>query len=336
MDNEKKPLGYIQLTKNIQKPVYPTDDFFINYIFDKRENWRHLRTIVNIILEEYAARYNRQDGFHLVDEDIFVRTQYKHYFANKSKQPSQDVEMNEIRVKKQTYVEVQNNSATKPPIAIRASNYNGLAINKAKDGAEVSQIWLLAENDDNVLCGLAISNFRMREDNIGVYYPRLNNIMFVSLPRLAEENSVCGELARLLLGETHEPKNSELSAIADMFKSEYDNFKQNEEVVNRMTILEEKYAEGMAQGMAELRSIAEEKYAEGEAKGEAKGIAIGRSMADTIADSKAEVLFNTRIEEMIIAKIKNNEPDDFVRAIGTGMGLSSERVEELIRKGREQ
>jgi SHS2 domain-containing protein len=309
LDNEKKPLGYIQLTNNIQKPVYPTDDFFIIYIFDKRENWQHLRAIVNIILEEYAKRYNRQDGFHMVDEDIFVRTQYKHYFANRSKQPSQDLEMNEIRVRKRTYVEVQNNSATKPPIAVRAGNYNGLAVNKAKDGAEVSQIWLLAENDDNVLCGLPISNFRMREDNIGVHYPRANNIMFVSLPRLAEENSVCGELARLLLGKVHEPKNGELNGLADMFKSEYDNFKQNEEVVKRMTILQEKYAEGMA---------------EGEAK------------ADIIAESKVEMLYNTRIEEMITAKIKNNEPDDFIMARGTGMGLNSERVEELIRKGRGQ
>ncbi len=35
---DKKPLGYISLLNNTQKPVYITDDFFNNYVFMKPVN----------------------------------------------------------------------------------------------------------------------------------------------------------------------------------------------------------------------------------------------------------------------------------------------------------
>ena len=194
VDMARKPLGYIELLNNIKKAIYPMDDFFINYTFYKKENWKHLRRIINIFLKAYAEMYHRQDGFHYVSENIVVETQYLHYVKNTTKQKTQDMKIDEEE-SDQTYIEFQNRIFSKPPIAIRASNYSGLAINKAKDGAKTSQIWMLGENDDNVLCGQAISNFRMREDNTGVYYPREVNIMFISLIRLAGEDSLCGELA---------------------------------------------------------------------------------------------------------------------------------------------
>ena len=160
------------------------NDFFLNYIFEKEANWNNLRLIINIYLETYASKYERQDGFHYIGEDIIVETQYEHYIKNTTKQPAQDFKINKAQNNDQTYIEFQNKIYSKPPITIRASNYTGIAINKAKDGAKVSQIWVLAENDDNVLCGQAISNFRIREDNTGAYYPRDINIMFISLKRL--------------------------------------------------------------------------------------------------------------------------------------------------------
>ena len=80
---DKKPLGYISLLNNTTKPIYPTDDFFINYAFYKSENWQHLRNLINIFLDAYATKYNRQDGFHLVDENIIVKTQYEHFVNRK-------------------------------------------------------------------------------------------------------------------------------------------------------------------------------------------------------------------------------------------------------------
>ena len=198
MDTGRKPLGYITLLNNIQKPIYPMNDFFLNYTFEKEANWDNLRLIINIYLETYASKYERQDGFHYIGEDIIVETQYEHYIKNTTKQPAQDFKINKAQNDDQTYIEFQNKIYSKPPIIIRASNYTGIAINKAKDGAKVSQIWVLAENDDNVLCGQAISNFRIREDNTGVYYPREINIMFISLKRLSEEDCLCGELSKKL------------------------------------------------------------------------------------------------------------------------------------------
>ena len=66
--------------------------------------------------------------------------------------------------------------------------------------------------------------------------------MFISLPRLAEEKSICGELSRLLMGTiTEEGLSRELVPIAKMFKREFEVFKENEGLVQNMTILEERY-----------------------------------------------------------------------------------------------
>jgi len=262
MDLNKKPLGYISLLNNTQKAIYPMDDFFINYAFYKKENWGHLRNILNIFLDAYAVKYDKKDGFHFVDENIVVETQYEHYLKNTTKQQTQDIKIDEIRNSDQTYIEFQNKTTSKPPIAIRASNYNGLAINKAKDDTKTSQIWLLGENDDNVLRGQAISNFRMREENTGEYYPRDVNIMFVSLPRLAEEIGICGELARLLMGSDSTEISDELKPIIGMFKHEYEVFKENEEVIQSMTVIEERFVAGKEEGREEGIALGESKGAE--------------------------------------------------------------------------
>jgi hypothetical protein len=244
MDTEKRPLGYVSLLNDKQKAVYPLDDIFVNYTFEKEENWANLRTMINIILDAYSAKYNRRDGFHYVDEAVVVRTQYQHYVKNTSKQPTQDIKIDEHKAGNLTFVEVQNKAASNPPISIRASEYSGLAINKAGRGAAVSQIWLLGENDENVLHGQTISNYRMVEENTGEYYPRALNTMFVSLPRLARETGLGGELSRVLTGEAPEPENlsDEIKGIAEMFSHEFESFKRDEEVVKVMTIVEEKVA----------------------------------------------------------------------------------------------
>jgi plasmid maintenance system antidote protein VapI len=152
-----------------------------------------------------------------------------------------------------TYIEFQNKVNSNPPIAIRASNYCGLSVQRFKDFNRNSQIWLLAENDDTVLCGQYISNFRTVEDNTGVFYPREVNIMFVSLPRFSEEDSIYGDLSRLLLGVNDQYINDSLKPIKEMFQSEFISFKEKEEVMRTMTALEEKYLEGHWEGRQERR-----------------------------------------------------------------------------------
>ena len=172
------------------------------------------------------------------------------------------------------------------------------------NGRENANVWLLGENDDNVLCGQAISNFRMREDNTGVYYPREVNIMFISLIRLAEENNICGELARLLLGLGMGGTDNELRTIAEMFKHEYETFKDEEGLIKSMTILEERYEEGLAVGEAM-----------GEARGEARGVEIGKIMA---------------YEYLLSARIAKGEPTQKIREFAAELGIGIERLNELL------
>jgi hypothetical protein len=301
MGNVKKPLGYISLLNKTQKPVYPMDDFFINYTFHKEYNWTRLVVLLNIFLDEYAEIYKRRDGFHRLDNNIMVETQYEHYMKEGTKQPVQDINIKEINTGNETYIEFQNKRISKPPISIRASNYSGLSVNNMKDGTKNSQIWLLAENDDTVLRGKTITNFRMVEDNYGDYYPRAVNIMFISLPRLAEKSNRCGFASRLLLGEELDALQGELKEIADMFKNEYENFKRNKEVVRQMTIYEEKYAEG---------------FAEGEAIGEANVTAV----------------YKAKVENLLRGRLQRNEPISSLIDMALEFGISSERLAELQRE----
>jgi hypothetical protein len=275
MDTDRKPLGYITLLNKTQKPIYPMDDFFVNFAFYKKENWPHLRNMINIYLDAYVTKYNKNDGFHFVSENILVETQYEHYLKNTTKQPTQDMKIDEIDTSDQTYVELQNKAYSKPPIEIRGSNYSGLAVNKAKDGTRTSQIWLLGENDDNVLRGQAISNFRMKEENTGDYYPREVNIMFISLPRLAKENNLCGELSKFLMGEGPDVLSDQLKPIAEMFKHEYETFKENEEVIKSMTVLEERFTEGIAIGQTmAFENLLVSKLVKGESQTKLRMLAI--------------------------------------------------------------
>ena len=48
------PIGYIQ-TPNGNKPIYPMNDFFLGYTFNKPKNWPILRDIINIITAAFQA-----------------------------------------------------------------------------------------------------------------------------------------------------------------------------------------------------------------------------------------------------------------------------------------
>ena len=48
----KTPLGYIELD-NGSKEIYAMNDLFLNFTFEKQENWESFRLMINILLEAY-------------------------------------------------------------------------------------------------------------------------------------------------------------------------------------------------------------------------------------------------------------------------------------------
>jgi hypothetical protein len=226
-----------------------------------------------------------------VDEHIEVETQYEHYIKRTTKQPTQDIKIDEAVTGNQTYIEFQSRINSNPPIAIRASNYNGYAITKMPEGSQNSQIWLLAENDDSVLKRQSISNFRIVEDNTKEYYPREVNIMFVSLPRLSAEDNECGWLAKLLLGYEIGLRNNRIDEIAQMFRHEYNVFKKEEEVAKSMTMLEQYMADGRAEAVSE---------------------------------------YNRKIENMRRKRLQRKEPLSSIIDFANDLDFNLERINELI------
>jgi hypothetical protein len=86
-------------------------------------------------------------------------------------------------------------------------------------------------------------------------------------------------------------------------------FKENEEVLKSMTILDEKYAEGMEEGRLE---------------GMEEGIAIG--------EAKAQAAYNMQLENILVTIMKNKEPYPFIKGLAADIGISDARFNELLAK----
>ena len=84
---KKWPLGYIDL-EGRKVPIYAFDDFFLNYTFDKKENWEELRAIINILLEAYALEC-QGTVLEPIKDEIIVTTQFKNYMKNQHKPKEQ-------------------------------------------------------------------------------------------------------------------------------------------------------------------------------------------------------------------------------------------------------
>ena len=62
-------------------------------------------------------------------------------------------------------------------------------------------------------------------------HPGDSGILYVSLPKLAEEKSPAGELAAFLLGKIKTPKNEKVKEISSKFNMGFDAFKMDKEAV---------------------------------------------------------------------------------------------------------
>ena len=250
------PLGFIELESG-KKPIYAFYDFFLNFTFDKEENWEDLRLIVNILLDAYIQR-NPETIARLIEDEILVTTQYEQYLNNLATPKKQDFMLEEINLKKFTFLEMQNSAYTTPPVEVRATDYSVLSISQ-NPGRVSNQIWILAEDVKKLLPGGAFSNYVPKDEVSGAVYPQASGIMFISLKRLSEEKTVAGELASFLLGKTGDAKSEEVKRLADTFRKSCEKFCNDKGVKISMSVKEklqmEARWEGNIEGIQELAGL---------------------------------------------------------------------------------
>ena len=143
-----------------------------------------------------------------------------------------------------TYIEFQNKAKPEKPIKDRAIEYFGLGLGHSK-GKIVSQVWLLAEDPEELISSEAFSNYLLQDIITGKRYPNDSGIMFVSLQTLTKLENKAGQLSRFLLGIDTEPTDKDIIAIKDSFNEEFSDFKVDKEASSIMTFEErvlDKYA----------------------------------------------------------------------------------------------
>ena len=246
----KHYLGQFELLNGQILDVEYMRDLFLTHCFREKSNWGILKDILNIMLKEYMTRLPSTKAS-LIEDIAEVVTQYD-YFLGKVDKRTQDAKITESSGKK-TFVEFQNRVNTKIPIYVRALQYFALGHSLGCEGVS-NQVWFLAENDDKVLRGQVFKNYLLKDEENWDNYPNPSGILFISLKRLARDNSQAGELAALLLGENPAPTDDSVKEIADGFKKHFANFKKDKEVESAMTRLEEERVN--AESVGEARGLA--------------------------------------------------------------------------------
>ena len=249
------------------KAIYPTNDFFLNYTFKEKKNWETLRDINNIIIEAYQA-YAPSTHLQTIQGPIVVETQYAYYTSNKGKPKTQDfgIDTDESI----TFMEVQNNAFINPPLEIRARDYLAHSIslslgnNKTK---AVTQIWLLANDNEKLLNGQIFTNYVLTDETTGHQYPLQTNLMAISLKRLAKLENEGAQLAQFLSGYQLTPTTPRLNQIIKSLQTSMITMKQDKEVSTYMSKWDEHAYTAKATGKAEAIAEMLEKMAEFVKKG---------------------------------------------------------------------
>ena len=264
----RKPLGIIELETGL-KEIFPTNDFFLNYMFDKPEYWEVLRNMVNIFVRKYKTQMP-ETKVCTIDGEIQVETQYSYYMGKINVSKNQDLKITEL-APNMTFVEVQNKASTKPPIETRAIEYLGLSLGH-NSGKNITQIWILAEDVDSVLKGEIFANYVFKNEQTGESYPINTSLMFISLRKLAPWADECAELAQFLLGKNSLPTSETVKAIIKGFEKAFVEMKDDKEAKfgmsaldkYRLNYLEEGREEGREEGIeiGQL-STAKEMYKDG-------------------------------------------------------------------------
>ena len=104
----------------------------------------------------------------------------------------------------------------------------------------------------------------MRYDEAtGHTHPATSGILYVSLERLAHENTPAGELAAILLGKEKSTTDKDVDTVIQALNASFENFKDDKEVAfvyslkerwtndGRIECIEDGIAKGKAEGKAE-------------------------------------------------------------------------------------
>ena len=321
--HDRIPLGYIELESG-RRPIYALYDFFLNFTFNKKENWEDLRLIINILLDAFI-KGNPKTAVKLIEDEIIVKTQYEHLLENLHAPKRQDFMIEESRIVKFTYIEVQNSAFQAAPVEARAVEYSVLSISQ-NPGRVSNHVWLLAEDVKSLLHGGKFSNYVPTDEVSGKMYPNASGIMFVSLRKLSEEQSVAGELASFLLGKITVVKNDEVKRIAETLKKSCETFCNDKGVKKMMTIKEYLQMEARWQGMQEGR---QEGMQQGMQQGRLEGMQEGMQELAKLIKLGMSVDEALIIASSNIAKRKKTHPKNRISGLKK---QSSGKVRESRRK----
>jgi hypothetical protein len=227
------------------KAIFPMNDIFLNFAFEAEENWGLLQDYVNDIITAYREVYP-QTSLQPIEDEIKVRTQWKHLLDKNGQTNNQDIVIEETA--KDTYVEFQIRAYPDIPLPTRAISYFGLGISRGK-GREANQIWLLAEHIPELLGDSTFKRYILKAEDGDNIHPGTSGILYVSLQKLAQCKTKAGSAARVMLGKSSAEDKEIAKPLYEGLQRIFEKFKEQKELANMMTFAERWHAEGRAEGM---------------------------------------------------------------------------------------
>jgi len=253
-EESNKILGCVKLGFEY-KPIILLNDVFLNYTFSEKDYWETLREMVNIFYDAYNGYYKHhkyrkhQQHEHIeikpIEGKIRVITQFPYYKDADSTTPKrQDAKI--ISESKCDYIEFQNDMYPTPKIKDRSIDYFGFSVSRGEKET-INNMWLLNGTVSELLDGNTFSNYILMNEINYQPHPNRANILYVNLEQLAKDSSRAGELAGVLIGEVKDPKYREVDRIFQSFKDSFEEFKNDTEVCDILSRVEELKAEGRAE-----------------------------------------------------------------------------------------
>ena len=119
-------------------------------------------------------------------------------------------------------------------------------------------MWILAQDADVLLNGNAFANYTLQDEITGKQYPIENNLLAISLTRLAKQNGETAELAQFLLGAPVEPKSKRVEHIIKAFENGVTRIKEDKEARVYMDMFDKAHMYGYAEGQETGKEIGKE------------------------------------------------------------------------------
>ena len=230
----------------------PMTDIFVQYIFKDSDTTQTFVLMSNIFIT-FLNKRNKNFELPKIMGEVKLETQWDYIMEKGKKKRTQDFRLQSFSPLVDYYIEIQQDTHTKPKLELRAQDYFTFGIHQNKDARCSHQIWLLGEGYPLLLKDRMTTTYILKEQELDLIMPYSSSISFINLQEVVKYEKDIAYLAKYLLTGEVATEHPVIRGIIDVFEHKREVFKNDKEAIHV------------------FQSWKDKKLADAEARGEARG-----------------------------------------------------------------